>query len=144
MKRVAVHEQVTSLAISMHLRVVLETLVALITLGACATALFLFVYGSQLLEANRDRAGVRITRTVHDDATYVSGSFLARSDCTQVNVIPTFDGTVPVIYLTEEEVGSCVLYTNPRQYSFTAAYDGVVTAPLRVYINGREIASVEQ
>jgi hypothetical protein len=144
MKRVAVYAQPQVTTFAMHVRVIVETVVAVITIAACAGALFLFVYGSQLLQANRERAGVHITRTVHTNATYVSGSFLARSDCTRVDVMPAYDGSTPIIYLTEEEAGTCVLYANPRQYSFTATYDGVVTAPIRVYINGSEIASSEE
>jgi hypothetical protein len=126
------------------MRVILETLVSVATLVLIAGGVFLFVSGSQIFESNTDRAGVRVSRTESSGGTQYYGSFVARSDCTHVDVLADMDGDEPVVYLTEREGAECEAYHNPLPYTFTAAFDGRYIRPLTVYMNGDRTATIEE
>lgn len=127
-----------------HIRVIFHTIVALITIACISVGIFLFVSGSQILESNRERAGVRLQRTVVDNETRVAGTFAARSDCTKVEVTTAVEAQHPTIYLTEHEDSFCALYQNPQPYTFTVVFDGRFAAPMRVFVNGDALATIEE
>jgi hypothetical protein len=131
-------------SLHIHMRVILETLVSVITLTLIAAGAYLFLSGSQIFESNTVRAGVRVNHTVSGSETQYYGSFVARSDCTHVDVLTDTTNGEPVVYLTESEHGACEAYRNPLPYTFTAAFDGRYTSPLAVYMNGDRIATIEE
>lgn len=139
-----VKKQAAASYIALHAWVVLETLVAVVTLAMIGLAVFLFTSGTQILGSNIERAGVRVSRTAHGGETTFYGSFVARSDCTHVDVLTDVDGEVPVVYLTETEREGCDVYRNPLPYTFAASFDGRYTGPLAVYMNGDRIATLEE
>jgi hypothetical protein len=130
--------------IAFHAWIVIETLVAVVTLALIALAIYFFLSGTHILEANRERAGVRLSRFTIGSDMYVYGSFVARSDCTQVNVLTDTEEGVPVIYLTETEPSGCLAYTNPLPYTFTASIIPGYVGPVAVYMNGDRITTVEE
>lgn len=132
-----------SSGVSTRFRVVIHTIGAVLTCVCIAVGVFFFVSGSQLFATNRERGGVRIERTMSDGETYIFGTFSTRSECTQVNVSTEVEDVQPVVYLTEEEDGTCVLYQRPLPYTFTAVFDGTLRGPVRVYMNGDSMPTTE-
>lgn len=128
----------------LHVRVIVETLVASVTLVLIAAGIYFFVTGSQIISSNVERMGVRLQRTVHANETYIFGSFVARSDCTHVHVVADTASAIPAIYLSESEPRGCSAYRNPMPYTFTVTLDGAYTGPLAVFMNGDRIATAEE
>jgi hypothetical protein len=127
-----------------HMHIIVHTIMSVICCALIATAVFFFLSGSQIFEANRERVGVHMSRFFLDGDTHVSGGFMARSTCAHVDVLTEESSADALtVYLTEAEDMPCVYSTASQAYTFTTSFRGIQQGPIHMYINGDAIPVIE-